>query len=137
VAMKAISIRPPWAWAIIYAGKNIENRTWKTRLRGTVAVHASRMMTRASYDSALKEIKRIVPGAKVPAYDAMVRGAIVGLVDLVGCEEQTKSKWHVRGHYGFVLTNPRAILTPIPCKGRLNFWEVPGVITRRISRELR
>ena len=26
--MKAISIRQPWAWAVIYAGKDIENRSF-------------------------------------------------------------------------------------------------------------
>ena len=39
--MKALSARQPWAWAIIHAGKDIENRTWNTHLRGTFAVHAS------------------------------------------------------------------------------------------------
>ena len=27
--MKAITVKPVWAWAIIYAGKNIENRSWQ------------------------------------------------------------------------------------------------------------
>jgi hypothetical protein len=26
--MKALSVRQPWAWAIIYALKNVENRGW-------------------------------------------------------------------------------------------------------------
>jgi hypothetical protein len=38
--VKALTIRQPWAWAIIYAGKNIENRSWNTKLRGTIAIHA-------------------------------------------------------------------------------------------------
>ena len=28
--MKALSIRQPWAWAILHAGKDIENRDWRT-----------------------------------------------------------------------------------------------------------
>ena len=31
--MKALSIRPPWAWAILHAAKDVENRTWKTNIR--------------------------------------------------------------------------------------------------------
>lgn len=27
--MKVITVRQPWASAIIWGGKNIENRTWK------------------------------------------------------------------------------------------------------------
>ena len=32
--MKALSLRQPWAWAVVHAGKSIENRRWNTR--GTV-----------------------------------------------------------------------------------------------------
>lgn len=134
--MKAISIRPPWAWAILHAGKDIENRTWKTKMQGTIAVHASQTMSRQYYEASLKEIKKISPDVHIPTYDAMVRGAIVGIVDVVGCEEHTKSKWQVRDHYGFLLANPRVLREPIPCNGRLNFWEVPDDIARRILREL-
>ena len=28
--MKALTIKQPWAWAIIHAGKDIENRDWVT-----------------------------------------------------------------------------------------------------------
>ena len=34
--MKALSIRQPWAWAIINAGKDIENRQWPTKFRGSI-----------------------------------------------------------------------------------------------------
>ena len=64
--MRAISVRPPWAWAILHAGKDIENRTWKTKLRGTIAVHASQTMNRPFYEAALEEIKKIAPAATVP-----------------------------------------------------------------------
>jgi hypothetical protein len=135
--MKAISIKPPWAWAILYAGKDIENRTWRTNIRGTIAVHASQTVSRPAYESALEEIKKIAPGKNVPSYDAMVRGAIVGLVDVVGCEERTKAKWHIRGHYGFLLANPRVLRKPVPCNGRLSFWDVPDALVRLISEELK
>ena len=132
--MKAISIRPPWAWAILHAGKDIENRTWRSAIRGTIAIHASQSMTRPYYESAIESIKGIAPAAEVPTYEAMVRGAIIGLVDVIGCEERTKSKWHVANHYGFILSNPRVLREPIPCNGRLNFWEVPDAVARRIRR---
>jgi hypothetical protein len=131
--MKALSVRPPWAWAILNAGKDVENRTWKTSIRGAIAVHSSQTMSRPYYEWALEEIKKVVPGAKVPPYAEMVRGSIVGLVDIIACKEHTKSRWQVSGHYGFVLANPRALRDPIPCSGRLNFWEVPDSIARRVS----
>ena len=27
--MKALTLRHPWAWAIVHCGKDVENRTWK------------------------------------------------------------------------------------------------------------
>lgn len=46
--MKALSIRQPWAWCIIYAGKDIENRTWATQYRGPVLIHAAKTWNRQS-----------------------------------------------------------------------------------------
>jgi hypothetical protein len=134
--MKAISIRAPWAWAILHAGKDVENRTWNTNMRGIVAVHASQTMSRTYYEEALEEILSKKPRAKVPSYDTMVRGAIIGVVEVVDCKESTKSKWHVPGHKGFVLTNPRSLKSPIACKGWLNFWEVPENVARSIRRQM-
>ncbi len=37
---KAISVRQPWAEAIIRGGKNVENRSWMTKYRGLIAIHA-------------------------------------------------------------------------------------------------
>ena len=135
--MKAISIRSPWAWAILHAGKDTENRSWITHTRGTVAVHASKTMSRPFYEETRAEIKKLAPRAKMPPYEAMPRSAIIGLVDVVDCTLKRTSKWHDKGQYGFRLANPRALLKPIPCDGWLNFWEVPENIVRRISRQLK
>lgn len=127
----------PWAWAILYAGKDIENRSWKTKIRGPIAVHASRLRSRGDYEWAVTELSKVSPRIRVPPYNEMVEGAIVGLVDLVGCEEATDSKWHAADCYGFVLANPRPLPKPITCKGALNFWTVPDTISRSILRQLR
>lgn len=135
--MKALSIRAPWAWAILHAGKDVENRTWRTNFRGTVAIHASSAMSRPFYEEASAEIRRTNRKANVPPYEELVRSAIVGVVDLVGCEENSRSKWYDGDGYGFVLKNPRPLIKPIPCGGRLNFWEVPPDVARRILKQLR
>ena len=46
----ALSIRQPWAWAILHAGKDIENRSWSTSFRGPVCIHAAKGMTAAEFD---------------------------------------------------------------------------------------
>ena len=134
--MKALTIKPPWAWAIVHAGKDIENRSWNTNVRGTIAVHASKTVSRSEYERGVRALRILAPRAKAPLYETIVRGAIVGLVDVVG-EQHTKSKWHDRDSYGFVLANPRALKAPIPCTGRLRFWEVPAPVKAGISRQQR
>jgi hypothetical protein len=32
--VKGLSLRQPWAWAVVHAGKTIENRRWNTSFRG-------------------------------------------------------------------------------------------------------
>jgi hypothetical protein len=48
--LKAITVKPVWAWATIHAGKNIENRSWRTHIRGPVAIHASKNLGRSEYE---------------------------------------------------------------------------------------
>ena len=122
--MKALSVRQPWADNIIFHGKDIENRTWRTKFRGTVAIHAG--MKFHDYADLSDEEKK-----------QMVRGAIIGVVDVVDCVEKHKSKWFQKGFIGFVLENPRPLKKPIPCKGALNFWNVPPEIEREIKRQLK
>jgi hypothetical protein len=57
-------------------------------------------------------------------------GAIIGEVDIVGCKyrpgdenDNLYSKWHEVGMYGLLLANPILYEKPIPCKGKLGFFE--------------
>ena len=124
--MKALTIRQPWAWAIIHAGKDIENRSWNTKLRGTIAVHAG-----FAYDKHAK----LPRGVKPPHEEQIVRGAIIGVADIVDVVERHRSKWF-SGPFGFVLANPRALRRPIFCPGRLSFWEVSPSVLKAIRRQL-
>ena len=118
--MKALSIRQPWAWLIVYCGKDIENRTWRTNVRGTILVHASKGMTRREYD----EVRLYSFMPQLPPFEALQRGGIIGTVDIVDCVTDHDSPWFF-GPVGFVLRNPRA-LDFRPCVGQLGFFEVSG-----------
>ncbi|RCJ19276.1 hypothetical protein A6770_31970 [Nostoc minutum NIES-26] len=50
--MKALSVRQPWAWAIIYASKDIENRGWPIYYRGDILIHAAKGCTKKEYQQA-------------------------------------------------------------------------------------
>lgn len=126
--MKALSIRQPWAWLIIYAAKDIENRDWPTAVRGRVLIHAGQTMTRAEYwdaaaflaTSPSARLRSLV--ALLPRPDELKRGGIVGSVEVVNCVLESTSPWFV-GRYGLVVRHP------LPCefrpyKGKLGFFEV-------------
>jgi hypothetical protein len=131
--MKAITIKAPWAWAIIHASKDIENRSWKTSFRGTVAVHASQGLTRDDYKWARRWTKERT-GILLPDFEELHRAAIIGTVDVVDCVRRHSSPWYARGGYGFVLANPKPLSSPVPCAGFLGFWEVPEDVRRRVAR---
>src|SRR5215208_6447735 len=124
--MRALSIRQPWAWAIIHAGKNVENRKWNTHHRETIAIHASGNLDK---DAVLPE------GIDKPDIEDLRRGAIIGLVDIVDVVREHPSKWFV-GPYGFVLENPQPLSRPIPCKGALGFWRVPPDVLEEMEIQL-
>jgi len=68
----------------IHAGKDVENRTWTTRFRGTIAIHASGNLDRNA------EMLRWVA---LPEPDDLIRGAIIDLVEIVHVVEDHRSKW--------------------------------------------
>lgn len=125
--MKALSIRQPWAWLILNAGKDIENRDWHTPVRGRVLVHAGKGMTRDEYEGAADTLAVIRPELELPPLEALERGGIVGEVEIIDCVHHSNSPWFF-GNYGFVLRNAKPI-TFRPFRGMLGFFEVPAELT--------
>lgn len=125
--MKALSIRQPWAWAILHGGKDVENRDWPARFRGPILIHASKSMGRQEYEDAAYSIKmaQFSNGETqyVPEFEALPRGGIVGQMEIVDCVKESASPWFL-GHYGFVIQNAKPLpFTPI--KGALGLFDVP------------
>ncbi|HCD33310.1 MAG TPA: hypothetical protein DER01_12950 [Phycisphaerales bacterium] len=125
--MLCLSIRQPWAWLILNVGKDIENRSWPTNVRGRILIHASKGCTRAEYWDAVDYANIAVDekyrgrGIAVPALKEIERGGIVGSVEIVDCVNQSESKWFM-GDFGFVLRDPQILLFD-PCGGRLGFFK--------------
>lgn len=122
----ALSIRQPWAWLIVNGYKDIENRSWPTRFRGRVLIHAGATMTRDDYSACAI----FVAGAmflpcdwRMPAYDILKAqcGGTVGEAEIIDCVSRSESPWFC-GDFGFVLRNQK----PLPfhkCKGMLGFFQ--------------
>jgi hypothetical protein len=128
----ALSIRQPWAWLILNAGKEIENRDWPTRFRGRFLIHASKGMTLDEYDNAVDTAilagrkRPFKPGTILPAPKDLEKGGIVGSAELVDCVRHDDSPWFF-GTFGFLLRDPRP-MPFIPYKGQLGFFNVPDEI---------
>lgn len=125
--MNAISIRAPWWWFILYAGKDIENRDWYTNYRGKVLIHASKWFGKQEVYDDFQDAKEFAGLVGLPSVTLgdmrCLGGHIVGSVEIVGCITKSDSPWFF-GKYGFVLKNPVALEKPYPVKGALGFFDV-------------
>ncbi len=134
--MRILTVRQPWAWAIIHAGKDIENRSTNIAgdYRGPIAIHAAKRCTVDEVRAAIVEfppvsddVKSRLQRNRLFGGDPLHVGAIIGVVDLVdvhpchgsatepigGC-----SPWaDYSAMHHLVLENPRALATPIPYTG--------------------
>lgn len=119
----ALSVRQPWAHAIIYFNKDIENRSWQAvnhglRQRGRIAIHAAKGMTKDEYEEAREFIDRL--GYFCPDPHALRRGGIIGSVEVVDVVGRHDSPWFF-GPRGIVLRDPQPCPF-IPAQGALGYF---------------
>ncbi len=125
--MKALTIRQPWAHAILHLDKDVENRGWRTRHTGPLLIHAARYEERHPREMLSKYLSR--PPSEESLRD-LPRGCIIGVAEVVECVEHSKSKWADRGAWHWLLRNVRPV-KPIACIGRLGLCSPsPSVIKR-------
>jgi hypothetical protein len=110
---KVLTVRQPFASAILAGLKEREYRSWQTRYRGVLLIHAA---ARRAEWSDVAEFARMLTSMD-PA--AMTYSAVLGAVDLVSCEDEG-------GGFAWVLANPRKLAEPFPCSGKLGLWTPPA-----------
>jgi hypothetical protein len=124
----ALSIRQPWAHAIVQGWKPVENRIWQTTRRGPICIHASRFHKASWADDAagytdLVEDRDILH--PLPEPSDLAFGAIIGTAEIVDCVDHHPSAWFC-GPFAMVLANARPLPQPIPIIGKLGFFEWRG-----------
>lgn len=151
--MKALSIRQPWCWAILAAGKRIENRSRVDGRvpavcchRGPLLIHASKGCTEDDWYEAATWMRagplppallHAASATTIPLLRDLPRGGIVGICTVEGCvfpdgslrvdgggARDVDLSWRIPGSYGLVLANVRP-LPFVPWKGSLGLFEVP------------
>lgn len=146
--MRAISVRQPWAWAILH-GKPVENRGKPWPL-GEYALHASKLPAPAKDGTVPYTFMEQVWEARSMArrtgldwtgiltYESLyaTSGAIIGVIEVVDCVTSHSSPFFC-GPIGLVLANVRPLAKPIPCKGALGAWAVPPEIERQVREQVR
>lgn len=156
--MRILTVRQPWAWAIIHGGKDIENRVRNIAgdYRGPVAIQAAleydtAWSSPAMYDAMQATGMHRRPGL-YPWHEN--HGAIIGVVDLVGVhpwddpssgDEVTRtlaayvtsyspcSPWAEERSFHLMLEYPRALEEPIPFKGALGLRRLDDEMVARIE----
>lgn len=101
---KALTIKQPWAYLICAGIKDIENRTWATKYRGRVYIHASMdnkinlyALTKEQYNDACDKFDWNTTTIK--PVDKWDRSAIIGHVDIVDCVINHESIWADKSNY--------------------------------------
>lgn len=131
--LKALTVRQPWAWAIMERHKRVENRSWcppDWALSEFIAIHAAKGRPNAE---SMEWLEGQVKGAK----PALVFGAILGLVRIresitdVRVGRKRYGEWF-GGPVGWALSDVFALPEALPCKGQLGLWNVPPALAGRI-----
>lgn len=136
--MKALSLLQPWATSVVQGHKVWETRSFKTKYRGKLLIHASQKWTKAQSNLLFTD-----PFNKFlkPPHSLSV-GAIIGSVDLVDCisteewfDMTVSEKWTTNqmldqigfgnfdaGRYAWHFQNPVEFERPVQASGALGIW---------------
>lgn len=128
--MKAITLWQPWAWAICYAGKRIENRTWpppKALLGKQVAIHAGKHLDEAIASNMAETFPGLWPGRA-----NLKRGAVVAVAKLMGATTASKDPWFF-GPVGWQLSDVVVLAQPVVCRGFQGLWDLPPQVARDVE----
>lgn len=145
--MRLISLHQPWASLVVAGLKKYETRSWKTSWRGPLLIHAT--LNRMPLPSE-PMLRRVLCPRPLGAYEALPRGAIIGMVELEDCAPTVQgAQWIVklsleeraRGNfepfrYGWRLSSPITLTEPLPYKGGLGMRGVPDELRELVNARL-
>ena len=132
--MKALTLYQPWATLVAIGEKTIETRSWPTKHRGFLLIHAA-----AEFPVCTRGLCALTPFAEALAKhnlqrDDLPTGKILAIADLVDCiptgdlrgplppNERAFGDYRP-GRYAWFLRGVRVVFDPpIPAKGNRRLW---------------
>ncbi|GLC89353.1 ASCH domain-containing protein [Lysinibacillus piscis] len=138
--MKAITIKQPWATLIALGEKKFETRSWQTKHRGALAIHAGKTVDKEACEDSW--IKGVLAEYGITSWKQLPTGIVIATVNLVDCHKVGLSVGSVvctsgpmiqgleyefgdytEGRYAWEFTNLEVLPEPITAKGKLSLWE--------------
>lgn len=122
--MKALTVRQPWAWAIVHAGKRIENRTRQTHFRGRFYIHAG--LAVPDFQMLIDCETRLGATQGCPDAADFTYGAPIATAELVDCVRlcgASLGPWGEADAWHWIIDCVKPLRKPIPAKGQLGMWE--------------
>ena len=127
--MKALTIRQPWATFIVTGLKSYETRSWQTKYRGPLAIHAAKR----PMDLVILDLLMEQYGYKLRREEALYSiGAIIAIVELVEITpvEQILVTHlegilgdYTPGRFAWHLALKERLKEPIPAQGKQGLWD--------------
>ncbi len=139
--MKAITIKQPWATLIALGEKQFETRSWQTKHRGQIAIHAGKSIDKEACDDSW--IKSTLAEHGIKSYKDLPTGVVLATAELVDCYKVEATVGYVsvlskgktveslevafgdytEGRYAWELDNLHVLTYPVAAKGQLSLWE--------------
>ena len=145
--MKAITVWQPWAGALAAGIKESETRSWATKYRGPIAIHAAMREVFDGLALIPVPIALKIKEALRCEWDEMPRGAIIATGELVDCIKITPEYVatlspdelalgdYTPGRYAWKLANVKRLPEPIPAKGKQGLWSWEALLLRHKGRD--
>ncbi len=129
--VKCISVRQPWATLLVLGVKPVENRTWSTKYRGELYIHAGKAYDKEDVFYEIVEglsaaDRQKLNDAGIVKLSQIGFGAIIGSVNLDDIVTDCTHKYANQelGTFHWMVT-ARSLVFPVPWKGQLGLFEVP------------
>ncbi len=83
--MKAITIKQPWATLIALGEKKFETRSWQTKYRGPLAIHAGKSVDKEACEDSW--IKGLLAEHGITSWKQLPTGVVLATTELVDCHK--------------------------------------------------